>query len=227
MCDPDLEVLSSLASATITGRGQTDFLGMFTHVSDSGPGVPDQVHVLTSGHNPPTVPGISEVLIRRLISEFEATHTDALHALNSRDTVMTEVPVVGAQTSAPREAPLPAPVPAPAATRLLPDGVPSQTETPEETIERLMKVKRRAPAAKEPPTLNQVVEKMRMSVPILKSLWMDDYLRQFFLTQLVSMNHKKGMSVLVSAGMLVNKIPPEDYRAAMDAYAGVNGSNLE
>ena len=66
-----------------------------------------------------------------------------------------------------------------------------------------------------------------MSVPILKGLWLDDYLRQFFLTQLVSMNHRKGMSILVESGMLVNTIPPEDFKVAMDAYSGIDGTNIE
>lgn len=40
------------------------------------------------------------------------------------------------------------------------------------------------------------------------------------------MNHKKGMSVLIADGMLVNTLPLEDFRTAMDAYAGVNSANL-
>ena len=41
------------------------------------------------------------------------------------------------------------------------------------------------------------------------------------------MNHKKGMSILVESGMLVNTIPKDEFKAAMDAYAGVNAQNLE
>jgi hypothetical protein len=41
------------------------------------------------------------------------------------------------------------------------------------------------------------------------------------------MNHKKGMSILVSSGMLVNTLPVEDFKMAMDSYAGVDGTNVE
>ena len=41
------------------------------------------------------------------------------------------------------------------------------------------------------------------------------------------MNHKKGMSILVANGMFVNVLPVEDFKTAMDAYAGVNSDNLE
>ena len=40
------------------------------------------------------------------------------------------------------------------------------------------------------------------------------------------MNHRKGMSVLVADGMLVNTLPVEDFKMAMDAYAGVSSANL-
>ncbi len=35
------------------------------------------------------------------------------------------------------------------------------------------------------------------------------------------------MSVLVASGMLVNTLPMEDFKLAMDSYADVNGSNIE
>lgn len=41
------------------------------------------------------------------------------------------------------------------------------------------------------------------------------------------MNHKKGMSILVAAGMLVNTLPVEDFKLAMDSFSGVDGSNIE
>jgi hypothetical protein len=35
------------------------------------------------------------------------------------------------------------------------------------------------------------------------------------------------MSILVATGMLVNTLPQEDFKMAMDAYAGIDGTNIE
>ena len=70
-----------------------------------------------------------------------------------------------------------------------------------------------------------IVNKLRISVPLLKYMQKDDQLRQLMVLTMIRENFKKGQSLLIPDGMLVQPVQQHEFDSAIDTYAGLSDSN--
>ena len=85
----------------------------------------------------------------------------------------------------------------------------------------------RMPGKLDASSIDEIIRKLKVSIPIMKQLKVDHYMRQVLLTQLIFLNSKHGQSIIVPSGLKVQTVSDQDYGKVMDAFTGVNEDNYE
>lgn len=71
------------------------------------------------------------------------------------------------------------------------------------------------------------MKRLRVSIPILKQMDLDDVMRQFVLCSLIYKNYSKNQAIFVPANTIIQEIPDEQFNRLIDAYAGVTDENVD
>ena len=84
-----------------------------------------------------------------------------------------------------------------------------------------------AKAAKAPPSLRVIVNRLKWGLPLMRYTQRDPALRAMMLAELVQQNVDQSAAVVLPEGVMVQYITRDRYKAYREALSGLNDENVE